>query len=166
MSISFNCEKCKKRVKAPDDAGGKYGNCPSCGHRLFIPAPHTDGEPELVLQPIDEDDDRRIHEELKETYNLTINILHETDIPDDDKTAPIGPAPVREMIRWIVMYLRQVADGDLDGAQKIETKLHQHPKEIKELLKKMSTAERPEPELANIPPKILLGLIKNLESQL
>jgi DNA-directed RNA polymerase subunit RPC12/RpoP len=166
MSISFNCEKCKKRVKAPDEAGGKYGNCPSCGHRLFIPSVRPENEPELVLQPIDETAETKISAAMRETYSLTMNILHETDLPDDGKKGADGPAPTRDMVRWIILYLRQVADGDLDGAQKSEDKLTLHAKQAKEVLRKMAAAERPEPELADIAPKVLLALMKNLDSKL
>ncbi|NLH15817.1 MAG: hypothetical protein GX455_04495 [Phycisphaerae bacterium] len=166
MSISFNCEKCKKRVKAPDDAGGKYGNCPACGHRLFIPSPRAENEPELALQPIDEAEETHYIESMRETYSLTMNILHETDLPNDGKRTPDGPAPTRELIRWIILYLRQIADGDLEGAQKTEDRLTLHAKQAKEVLRKMAAAERPEPELSDIAPKVLLGLMKALDNKL
>ena len=30
MSINFHCESCKKKIKAPDPTGGKWGKCPYC----------------------------------------------------------------------------------------------------------------------------------------
>ncbi len=39
MAIEFHCNFCDKLVKAPDDAGGKKGKCPSCQSVLYIPMP-------------------------------------------------------------------------------------------------------------------------------
>ena len=55
MPISFNCESCKKKVKAPDGAGGKWGKCPKCGHRFVVKHP---SESEEVLTDSDEFDAR------------------------------------------------------------------------------------------------------------
>ncbi len=166
MSITFHCESCKKKVKAPDDAGGKYGNCPHCRHRCYIPAPRDENEPELKLAPIDENEESRYSNMMRETYNITQNILHERPAAEDGADGGAEVMGERELIRSIVIYLRMMADGQLEQAEKIASKIRPHADGAKDILRRMTRTERPEPELANIPPKLLMGLIKNLSTSL
>ena len=39
MSIELHCPQCEKLIRAPDNAGGKYGKCPYCETKVYIPAP-------------------------------------------------------------------------------------------------------------------------------
>lgn len=165
MSISITCERCKKKIKAPDSAGGKYGACPHCKHKCYVPMPHDDSEPELKLAPIDDEEERKYSDMMRETYNVSQNILHETakDEPADTSDEPMSE---RELIRNIVMYLRMMADGQLDQAERLAKKIRANAHAAKDILKRMTRTERPEPELEGIPPKLLLALIKNLSSSL
>jgi len=87
MSISLRCESCKKKIKAPDGAGGKYGACPFCNHRCYIPLQKSEDEEELKLAPIDEQEEARYEQMMAETRDLTENILHENQIPDEDESS-------------------------------------------------------------------------------
>ena len=58
MAITLHCESCKKKINAPDTAGGKWGKCPFCGHKCYIPSPPDDNEepgPGSDLPPAGED---------------------------------------------------------------------------------------------------------------
>ena len=163
MSISFQCEQCKKKVKAPDDAGGKWGSCPFCKHRCYIPLPPSPDDEELKLAPVDHSEETRYGKLMRETYSLTRNILQET--PDDEEPVAGGvfnEADEKELIKNIIIYLRQMADGQLTQAEKTITRISRHKNPAKRILQKMLRAERPEPELADINAKLLQGLIKNL----
>ena len=81
MAISFNCESCKKKVNAPDDAGGKYGKCPHCNHRCYIPLPKSDGEEELKLAPIDPGEESEYEKKMREARELQKKLLHEREEP-------------------------------------------------------------------------------------
>ena len=166
MSISFNCERCKKKVKAPDTAGGKYGNCPHCNHRCYVPSPPDENEPELKLAPIDDKEESRYGEMMRETYNMTQNILHERADAAEPDDAPQGAMDEKELIKSIIMYLRMMADGQLGQAERMAARIKRYAPAAKQILKRMTRTERPEPELADIPPRILLGLIKNLNAAL
>ncbi|MBU2596636.1 MAG: hypothetical protein KJ757_03615, partial [Planctomycetes bacterium] len=78
MSISFHCECCKKKIVAPDDAGGKWGKCPYCNHRCYVPLPENEGDEELKLTPVDETQEKQYEQMMKETHNITESLLHET----------------------------------------------------------------------------------------
>lgn len=166
MPISFHCECCKKKIKALDSAGGKWGSCPHCKHRCYVPSPPDDSEEQLTLAPIDENEESKFHEMKRRTFNLTKNILSETDIPEDDKDARPGAYNEWELIKNLIFYLRQMADGELDQAQRTAEKIKPFKKQAQVLLKKMTKTQRPEPELEDISPTLLKGLIKNLSSQL
>jgi len=168
MSISFHCESCKKKVKAPDTAGGKWGNCPHCNHRCYIPLPRSADEEELKLAPLDESADEQYSRLMRETRNLTQNLLHQTkQIDDNNAKASVPEEPgERELIKAVILYLRQMADGQLDEAQVIANQLAQFNEAVKKILVKMARAERPEPELADIPERVVNKLIKNLNANL
>ena len=167
MSISFHCESCKKKIKAPDNAGGKWGNCPYCDHRCYIPMPKDESEPELTLQPLDENEETRIHELLQETFDITQNILHQ-DLPLDEPDTGGGSrtANEKEVIKHCIFYLRQMADGELKAAEQRLKQLKKEKKIALRLLASMARADHPEPELADLPPKILEGLIRDVEIKL
>ena len=59
-----------------------------------------------------------------------------------------------------------MADGELEQADRTARQIRQFSGEARTILKKMARAERPEPELMDIAPKVLLGLMKQLNSQL
>ncbi len=166
MSISFKCQRCKKKIKAPDKAGGKFGQCPHCNYRCYIPSPPDENEPELKLAPIDEKEESRYGEMMRETYSTTKNILHQRADAAEPDDAPRGAMDEKELIKSIIIYLRMVADGRLGQAERMAARIKHHAPAAKEILQKMARTERPEPELADIPPRLLMGLIKNLNADL
>ncbi|HOK66297.1 MAG TPA: hypothetical protein PK054_08330 [Anaerohalosphaeraceae bacterium] len=168
MPISFHCESCKKKIKAPDQAGGKWGSCPYCGHRCYIPLPKSGDEEELRLAPIDELEESRIQEMMRETHHLTQHILHESRLPNEETSVSTAGAEVdeAEVIKRVILYLRQIADGELTAAEKTFLALKPVKKTALRILAAMARAERPEPELSDIPPSVLQGLIRDLSSKL
>ena len=168
MTISFHCECCKKKIKAPDSNGGKWGSCPHCKHRCYVPLPPDDSEEKLTLAPIDESEESKYHDMKRKTFNLTKSILSKTEVPKEDKNArPVATEyNERELIKNLIFCLRQMADGELDQAQRTAENIKRFKGQAQDLLKRITRTERPEPELANIAPTVLKGLIKNLSSQL
>ena len=166
MSISFHCESCKKKIKAPDESGGKWGSCPHCNHKCYIPSPPAENGEELSLIPMEEGYEEKYKQMMRETYGLTQNILGQTNVPEDDTPDPSAPVTEKELIKDLISYLRLTADGELAQAEQLVKKIKRTSKDSKKLLAKMLKTERPEPELQNIPPKLLSGLIKNLGKQL
>ena len=85
MSITFHCEHCGKKIEAPDNAGGKWGKCPGCKNKVYVPS--KEPEDELKLAPLDSDDERKQKELLAETVRLRQDILSETEAPEDGAVA-------------------------------------------------------------------------------
>ena len=168
MTISFHCESCKKKIKAPDETGGKWGKCPYCKHRCYIPLPKTEDEPELRLVPIDAADETQVDNLMRQTYELTQEILHERqpidDGPGDDLNAQ--KAIEKDIIKKSILYIRQMADGELVQAEKTLESLKRHKKPSLRVLSAMARAERPEPELSDIADGVLQGLIRDVSAKL
>ena len=167
MSISFTCEKCGKKIKAPDDTGGQHGSCPACGFKCYIPLPLKEGEEELTLAPLDEESEVTHDEMMKQTYSLTENILHETALPDDAMDGDHdGRISERELLKYIIIWVRQMVAGQLSPAEATANKLKKHSVAVKDITVRMRRAQKPEPDLADIPQNLVAGMLKQLYSQL
>jgi len=169
MPISFHCQSCKKKIKAPDNAGGKWGNCPFCKHRCYIPSARSADEPELKLAPLDPSEETQINSLIKETKTLTQSLLAmEMPVEDDaDSHGDDRTAEEKEIIKKCIIYLRQMADGQLGPAESTIAKLKKHHKKpALRILASMARAEKPEPELADLPGGILQGLIRDASTKL
>jgi hypothetical protein len=162
MSIKFHCDHCGKRIDAPDNAGGKWGKCPACHNKVYVP--QADDDEELKLAPIDETEAERQKRLLAETFQITQNILQERSIPET-AAPPSGSATdisSERLTEIIIRYLRQMADGDLDEAQRTVESIASHRRQSKEILEQIATSDPPDPELMDIPPHVLSGFIRNL----
>ncbi len=168
MPISFHCESCKKKIKAPDATGGKWGKCPYCNHRCYIPLPKSDDEPELKLAPIDEREQTNMDLLMQETHSLTHKILQERQPLADEPAgqSQAGTVSDKEVIKQCILYLRQMADGSLGPAEKTLESLKRNRKAALRIFGAMSRAERPEPELADISDNILQALIRDAGGKL
>lgn len=168
MPISFHCESCKEKIKAPDNSGGKWGKCPHCKHRCYIPLPKAADEPELKLIPLDEGEETKMEHLMRETKSLTKEILSESQLPDDAAGSGAGGDTIaeKEVIKQCILYLRQMADGELGVAGNTFSVLNNNKKSSLRILSSMARAEQPEPELADLPDGILQGLIRDVCTKL
>jgi beta-galactosidase/beta-glucuronidase len=166
MGIKFHCEYCGKKIEAPDNAGGKWGKCPACHNKLYVPNPDSDEE--LKLAPIDEKDRAKQKELMAETYKLTRDILLESKIPDEATEAPTSTPEIsdKQLTEDIFAYLRQMADGELDQAERTADSIVPHRGRAIKILNRIAISKKPEPELADIPQQVLSGLIKKLHTRI
>jgi hypothetical protein len=72
----------------------------------------------------------------------------------------------KELTKRIITYLRQMADGELDGAQEILNTVVPYGPRAREVLDRIAVSEMPEPELADVPPQVLSGLIRDLRTRI
>jgi len=167
MGISFHCQNCKKKIKAPDGAGGKWGSCPHCKNKCYIPLPAASDEEEIKLAPIDANDETMYEEMMKETHGLTQRILHETEDNESSRqSGSFNEQDKRELTKNIVLYMSMMAAGNLDDADKLLKRITRFSRPAKNILEEMASAPESEPELAAIKPKLLKGLISDLRSKL
>jgi hypothetical protein len=166
MAITFHCEHCGKKIEAPDSAGGKWGKCPACHNKLYVPG--LDSDEELKLAPIDESDQAKQRELMAETYKLTQDILLERETPNElaEVATPASAISDKELTKNIVAYLRQMADGNLNQAERIANSIVSSGDKALKILDGIALSEIPEPQLADIPQQVLSGLIKTLRNKI
>ena len=165
MTIIFHCEHCGKKIEAPDSAGGKWGKCPACHNKLYVPSLGSDEE--LKLAPVDESDDAKQKQLMSETYELTQDILREREVPNGPDKAATSASEIsdKELMKNIIAYLRQMADGELVQAERIADLVVSCGGRAVKILDGIALSEIPEPELADIPQQMLSGLIRNLRAK-
>ncbi len=170
MTVTFHCEHCGKKIEAPDSAGGKWGKCPACHNKLYVPD-LSEGE-ELKLAPIDESEEARRKRLMDETSKLSEDILLEKEIPDEsaevEADATVWPAEIsdEQLKKNIIGYLRQTAEGQMEAAKRSRGLITPYGKRTIKILDRIALAEIPERELAGIPQQKLSGLIRELRSKI
>jgi hypothetical protein len=166
MSIVFHCEHCGKKIKASNSAGGKWEKCPSCHNKLYIPDLRS-GE-ELKLAPIDGEDEEKQRELMNETHHLRQEILLEREVPEGPPGSgrPALEISEKELTKNIILYLRQMANGELDEATRTTDSIVPYGRQAVRILDKIAVSEMPEPDLADVPPQVLSGLIRNLRTRI
>ena len=172
MGISFHCEHCGRKIEAPDTAGGKWGKCPACHNKVYVPA-NNPPDDELRLAPIDTEEERRRKKMAAEVDRLREKILDEKDVPEEGvvlKDRPAAPEPGdlsdAELTTFIISYLRQMADGELDLAEQTAKAILPNGQNAIRPLERIALSEIPEPEIADIPQQVLSGLIKSLRNRI
>ncbi len=166
MAIRFHCDHCGKEIKADDSAGGKWGKCPSCHNKLYVPNLNINDE--LRLAPIDETEEQKKQRLMAETYRLTQDILQEREVPEGatDLGGPISEMSEKELTKNIILCLRQMADGELADAESTAAAIAANGGQAVAILDRIALSDIPEPELADLAPQVLAGLIRTLRSKI
>ena len=166
MAITFHCEHCNKKIEAPDTAGGRWGKCPACHNKVYVPSPESDEE--LKLAPLDTSFRERERELMAETHRLTQDILKEREIPDGPRDAggAVYDMSDKELRQNVILYLRQMAQGDLDEAESTGALIAPCGSRVTDILDIIALSDIPEPELADIPQQLLSGAIRALRARI
>jgi hypothetical protein len=165
MAITFHCDHCGKKIEAQDSAGGKWGQCPACHNRIYVP--DLAAGDELKLAPVDETEEEKKKRLMAEAYQLTQDILREREEPTGagELLARTAPASDEELTNSIITYLRQIADGDLDKAEQTAQLIVPFGKQSLEIIDRIAVSDMPDAKLAGIPPQVLSALIRDLREK-
>ena len=173
MAIVFHCEYCNKKIEAPDTAGGKWGKCPSCHNKLYVPNLSAGANSEeLKIAPINDSEEAKQRKLMAETYQLTQKILEEKETPGglQNQTAkPAESAPVlndKQLAEKIVSCLRLMANGQLDRADIAIDSMANQAEQAGKILDNIALSQIPEPQLDDIPPQVLAGLIRTMRAKM
>jgi len=166
MSITFHCEHCRKKIEAADTAGGRWGKCPACHNKVYVPRPPSDEE--LKLAPVDKSFEEKEKELMAETHRLTQDILRERAVPDGPRegSGAMYEMGDGELRKNVIMYLRQMAEGELDEADRTGALIAPSGSRVTDILDIIALSEIPEPELADIPQQLLAGAIRALRARI
>ena len=181
MSIAIQCEHCDKKIEAPETASGKWGKCPRCHNKVYVPKLESNEQDELRLAPIDEMEEQRQRELKAESLRIKQDILSERkvspeesgdpkeqDVEEDYSPSELGLSEISDekLTENIIVYLRLMADGQLEQAEQELELITPYGRKAVEFVDKVALSEIPEPELADIPSQILSGLIRTLRSEI
>jgi hypothetical protein len=167
MAILFHCENCGKEIKAPDTAGGKWGKCPGCHNKVYVPS--IEAEEELKLAPIDNREAEREKQLMAETYKLTQDILKEREVVNGAEPQAAGAMYEmgdKELTTNIIKFFLQMSYGDLDEAEKTAVLISPFKTKAAGIIDQIALSDTPEPELAEISPQVLAGFIRTLRSKI
>jgi len=165
MTITFQCEHCRKEVKAPDAAAGKRGTCPYCGQSNYIPAPVSEDDV-LPLAPVDEAEERRRAEQIRAL------LAQEKQIIAESGGEPSVPLEHREdltpedLYHLVVNYCLDMAGSKLDRAETHVAKLRQFPGLAQQAVADFISKKASEPALDSIPARVLKGFLTKLREKL
>lgn len=161
MSIEFHCPKCGAQVKAPNDAGGRRGKCPSCEQSVYIPTPEDQLEP-LELEPLNEEEERRQQELLEESRRLAEETRRTAAKTRGGETNAQRGAPDVDVQQLVTDYAQRMSAGELEDAESIAKVLARHPEQTREVAEQILMDEVPPEELSDIPRPVLAGFLKQL----
>ncbi len=171
MPIELHCNHCGKLVRAPEDAGGKHGKCPSCHQDVYIPTPSDALEP-LNISPLDPNAERERARLRHETNVVAARLSSERDPGDGPRGAAAGarPAPTptltaHEIEEHVMDYCAAMAGGDLTRAEAIATAARRQPKMLDDVINRIIADELPPAQLAKIPRPVLNGFLKQLRGR-
>jgi DNA-directed RNA polymerase subunit RPC12/RpoP len=175
MAITFHCQHCGKKIEAPDGSGGRWGRCPACNGKVYVPSLDEDVD-DLRLAPLDEADEQKRRPMLAETFALTSQILQEKTVPipddqtptqpDDSLVMPLPRMSDTELQEEIIGYLRMMADGDLEKAQLSSDIIVAHGRQAIAVLDRIALSQIPDKRLAAIPPHVMSALIRDLRTKI
>lgn len=166
MSIELHCPECRKLIRAPDDAGGKRGQCPYCKNSVYIPLPPDDSE-EIRIAPMDDDEERNAEKLRRESLRHATAMDHVTDAgPDYDVSSAEGaPGEVVDIADEVERFVRAMHESKLDAAEAATTQLKKNASRARDHIEGLLVAEAP-PHFEDLPRPLLLGFLKMLLDRL
>jgi len=169
MAIEFHCDRCGKLVRAPENAGGRHGKCPSCHQSVYIPTPDEQIEP-LDIEPLDSAEERRRQKLIAESRALEEKLLHERSLPKETagsaSRASSGPLPPPvDVERLVTQYALAMAQGKLEEAAELAALIRRNLPAAEEVMQRLTIDEMPPPALERIPRPVLVAFFKQLRER-
>ena len=120
--------------------------------------------------PVPADTMRQVDHQIAFTERQeTVNRPPEVPASCSDDLLPskqLGAADQHSLCRDQTEPMRQMADGELDEAQKTADLIVPCASRAVKILDRIALSEMPEPELSDIPQQVLSGLIRNLRTRI
>ncbi len=162
MPIELHCTQCNKLIRAPDNAGGRYGKCPHCQNKVYVPMP-ADQIEELSLAPIDEEDERRELEARRESARMAAVLDHATEGPDNGRGASESAAT--DFSAEVHKYILAMRDSKLEDAEAVVDRMRKAGSSAVSYVEKLAKRDTPL-KIENVPPPLAKGFVNKLLSDL
>jgi hypothetical protein len=165
-TIRVTCTACNKSIKAPRDAGGRWGSCPGCRARVYIPTPADEIE-DIPLAPLEDDGGVREAQEINAAL-LRAKAAPEGSSGQSKATSKPRPASVdaRRIPDLIVTYLLALKESDLDAAQSVTLQLKTAAVPALDRVQQMMVDAMPPAKLGDMPPALYMGFLRKLQQEL
>lgn len=174
MSIELHCPNCNKHIRAPDDAGGRNGTCPSCKQSVYIPIP-MDQDDIIPVVAVDEADERRAEQLRQESIGYAASIDHEQKIKGLDSDsgdaiaaphlAASAPGEVVDLGGDVEKYILAMRDSRLDDAERIAVDLGKAGVRARDYVQGLLLDQMP-PQIEGVPQPLAQGFLKALLERL
>ncbi len=169
--MEFHCNHCGAKIRAPEEAAGKWGNCPRCSQKVYVPALGPEPE-EIPLAPIDENEERRARRQREHDREIEAHVLDGTAQAEEEPSAsqegeeaagPSGRDPLRELL---ARYVRGMSTGRLADCDSIVAALVGKRKPVAAAIESIMAEPLPTREFGDLPGPVVAGYLKQLLNQL
>jgi phage FluMu protein Com len=170
--MELHCTHCGVLIRAPKEAGGHWGKCPRCEHKIYIPTEAEPQEEEIGLAPLDDAEERRAHRQAAHDREIEQHLLEGArDVPEepaDVRPEPPGPAIGGHdvLAELLLRYVRGMAQGRLADCDSIVAALVGKKKAVTAAVQQLLTKPPPSGEVDDMPLPVVAGYLKQLLSQL
>ena len=174
MSIELHCPNCNKGIRAPDDAGGKRGLCPSCKQSVYIPSPAAE-EDIIPMAAIDEADQLRGEELHQESIGFAAAVDRDRKAKEGAVESqggardPFGvteaPGEVVDLAGDVEQFILAMRDSKLDDAERIAVDLDKAGVRACDYVQGLMLDQMP-PKMEGVPQPLVQGFLKALLERL
>jgi len=160
MGTKFHCKYCGKKIVAPDKAAGKWGKCPKCNSKLYIPGDTSDAE-DFKLEPLNSNEEKKREKLMQETFQLSQIILKQKKLP---KKSSLESLSYEDLQNMVIKYLVHMSNGQLDQAKNLIEQIASDSDQTSEILDKIAFNQITNQELDSLPPQVLATFIRQLRN--
>ena len=174
MSIELHCPNCDKRIRAPDDAGGKRGLCPSCKQSVYIPSPAAEADV-IPVAAIDEADQLRDEELRQESIGYAAAVDRDRKAKEGGVESQSGarelfvvaeaPGEVVDLAGVVEQFILAMRDSKLDQAERIAADLDKAGVRGRDYVQGLMLDQMP-PQITGVPQPLVQGFLKALLERL
>ena len=177
MAIELKCEHCEKLIQAPDELGGNMGQCPHCGHSMYIPLPAGEASEALELEQEDPQEEAQREELMAKTRQAMLKLLQDRAGPESSKgqaknlretvvrrkAKPIDP---EDAAMTVEEYVVAMSRGSLDEAESSAAHLLGNPQVVNPIIDQALKRGLLHPSLNGVPLAVQNGFLKKLQEYL
>ena len=172
MPVTLQCEHCEKNIEVPDELTGQMGECPHCGHSMYIPL--ADGAESEALELTDTDvvEESQMREEMERSRQTMRRLWSDrqaieagpkdkerTGSGAEQKAKPIDPEDAGFTVE---QYVVAMARSSLDEAEALAAHLVGNPQTVNPIIKKALNEGLESVALKDVPEAVQKGFLKKL----
>ena len=172
MAIEFQCEHCEKIIRAPDERGGSMGQCPHCGHSMYIPLPSGEESEALELEEISPEDEARRQELMEHTRRTLHGLWQDKAVPENNKDSAqetrrtigrkVKAIDPEDAAMTVEEYVVAMARGSLEEAEALAAHLVGNQQVVNPIIAEALERGFSHPSLEKVPLAVQKGFLKKL----